>query len=125
MQAAQFLGRQPFPDSVDGLIEQTVMFHALQREHDDDDFEVWESSGLGGRGDGIFYDVHEATVAEQGVLGHLVRPRSPKLNQLFQMVHQYVLHLRRHQYHVRMLRWLLVHHQPKYQAHLLGVNVAK
>ena len=66
MQAAQFLGRQPFPDSVDGLIEQTVMFHALQREHDDDDFEVWESSGLGGRGDGIFYDVHEATVAEQG-----------------------------------------------------------
>ena len=65
MQAAQFLGRQPFPDSVDGLIEQTVMFHALQREHDDD-FEVWESSGLGGQGDGIFYDVHEATVAEQG-----------------------------------------------------------
>ena len=63
----------------------------------------------------------------RSVLEHLVRPRSPELNQ---MVHQYVLHLRRHKYHVRMQRWLLAQQQPtqqpqKHQAHLLGVNVAK
>ena len=56
------------------------------------------------------------------VLEHLVQPRSPKLNQ---MVRCYVLHLRHHKHHVCMQMWLLVQQQPKDQAHLLGVNVAK
>ena len=59
---------------------------------------------------------------ERVLLEHLARPRSPELNQ---MVHQYVLHLRRHKYHVRMQWWLLAQEQLKHQAHLLGVSVAK
>ena len=55
-------------------------------------------------------------------LEHLVRPRSPELNQ---KVLRYVLHLRRHHRHVRMLLWLLLEQQPTVHAHLLGVNVAK
>ena len=56
------------------------------------------------------------------LLGHLVRPQSPELNQ---MILRYVLHRLRHQQHVRMQRWLLVNQQPTAHAHLLGVNVAK
>ena len=32
---------------------------------------------------------------------------------------------RRYKHHVRIQRWLLVQQQPKDQAHLLGVNIAK
>ena len=41
---------------------------------------------------------------EAFLLGHLVRPQSPELNQ---MILRYVLHRLRHQQHVRMQRWLL------------------
>ena len=61
-------------------------------------------------------------LGHRSMLEHLVRPWSPELNQ---MVHQYVLHLRRPKHHVRMQRWLLAQHQLKHQAHLLGVNVVK
>ena len=61
-------------------------------------------------------------LGHRSVLGHLVRPRSPELNQ---MVLRYVLHRRRHHYHVRMPLWLLLEQQPTVHAHLLGVNVAK
>ena len=61
-------------------------------------------------------------LGHRSVLGHLVRPRSPELNQ---MVLRYVLHRHHHHYHVRMPLWLLVEQQPTVHAHLLGVNVAK
>ena len=61
-------------------------------------------------------------IRQMGLLEHLVQQRSPELNQ---MVHQYVLHLRHHKYHIRMQRWLLAQQQPKHQAHLLAVNVVK
>ena len=57
-----------------------------------------------------------------GLLGHLVRPQSPELNQVVQ---RYVRHRRRHPHHVRMLMWLLMEKQPLVHAHLLGGNVTK